>query len=122
MKAISQNLNKIFQIDATFLKDLLQMEIDWSWSAEYVCRWIRAQTKPYPGAFFLHKGKKIIIWKATLLKTDVPFIEGKFIQTKTGSVSIKCSDHLVQLNEIEHHNRIYKNEEIADFLSNLGLI
>ena len=96
--------------------------IDWSWSAEYVCRWIRAQTKPYPGAFFLHKGKKIIIWKATLLKTDVPFIEGKFIQTKTGSVSIKCSDHLVQLNEIEHHNRIYKNEEIADFLSNLGLI
>ena len=30
---------------------------------------IRAVTKPYPGAFFFEKEKKIIVWKSKVLKS-----------------------------------------------------
>ena len=29
---------------------------------------IRATTKPYPGAFFMKESKKVIIWKAKIIK------------------------------------------------------
>lgn len=38
--------------------------IDWSWSAGRIRNFIRAQTKPYPGAFTLIAGKKVRIWSA----------------------------------------------------------
>lgn len=39
-------------------------EIDWKKSPEEIHNFIRAQTKPYPGAFFVIEGKKITIWDA----------------------------------------------------------
>ncbi|MBL0198956.1 MAG: methionyl-tRNA formyltransferase [Chitinophagaceae bacterium] len=41
-------------------------EIDWSLSAKNIKDFIRAQTKPYPGAFTMIGGKKIIIWDADI--------------------------------------------------------
>jgi methionyl-tRNA formyltransferase len=41
-------------------------EIDWSKSTEEITDFIRAQSKPYPGAFFIHQGKKVTIWDATI--------------------------------------------------------
>ena len=40
--------------------------IDWSWSAERIQNFIRAQTRPYPGAFTVIDGKKVTIWEATV--------------------------------------------------------
>jgi methionyl-tRNA formyltransferase len=40
--------------------------IDWSWSAKKIKDFIRAQTKPYPGAFTIIEGKKITIWDADI--------------------------------------------------------
>lgn len=44
--------------------------IDWSQSAEYIDRFIRAQTRPYPGAYFFYKSKKVTVWKATIYKVN----------------------------------------------------
>ena len=41
-------------------------EIDWTWDAQRIRDFIRAQTKPYPGAFFYIEGKKVIIWDADI--------------------------------------------------------
>ncbi len=41
--------------------------IDWSRGAEEIRNFIRAQTKPYPGAFTIIGGKKIIIWEADVI-------------------------------------------------------
>lgn len=41
-------------------------EIDWSWDSERIKNFIKAQTKPYPGAFTIINGKKIIIWDADI--------------------------------------------------------
>ncbi len=40
--------------------------IDWSWDAQTIRNFIRAQTKPYPGAFTFIGGKKVVIWDATI--------------------------------------------------------
>ena len=41
-------------------------EINVNWSADKIHDFIRAQTKPYPGAFFIINGKKITIWDAKI--------------------------------------------------------
>ncbi len=41
-------------------------EIDWTWGAKRIKDFIRAQTKPYPGAFTYISGKKVTIWKADI--------------------------------------------------------
>lgn len=45
-------------------------QIDWAWSAKRVRDFIRAQTKPYPGAFTYFNNKKVIIWDADVLETN----------------------------------------------------
>ena len=40
--------------------------IDWTQSPENLRNFIRAQTKPYPGAFTIINGKKITIWDADI--------------------------------------------------------
>jgi len=44
-------------------------EIDWTRSSEEIYNFIRAQSKPYPGAFTIINGKKIKIWNADI--TDI---------------------------------------------------
>lgn len=40
--------------------------IDWSKSPKEIERFVRAQTKPYPGAYTIINGKKVIIWDCTV--------------------------------------------------------
>jgi methionyl-tRNA formyltransferase len=40
--------------------------IDWKWSALAVYNFIRAQTRPYPGAFTTLGGRKLFVWEAKL--------------------------------------------------------
>lgn len=40
--------------------------IDWNWEAKRIYDFIRAQTKPYPGAFTYINNKKVIIWDADI--------------------------------------------------------
>ena len=39
-------------------------EVNWTWEAEKINRFIKAQTKPYPGAWTKIGNKKIILWDA----------------------------------------------------------
>ncbi|MGO9589680.1 MAG: methionyl-tRNA formyltransferase [Candidatus Acidiferrales bacterium] len=40
--------------------------VDWNWPSRRLYNWVRALTKPYPGAFFCSGSTKITIWKASL--------------------------------------------------------
>ena len=42
--------------------------IDWSWNAKRIKDFIRAQTKPYPGAFTIINNKKIVLWDADIIE------------------------------------------------------
>ena len=50
---------------------------------------IRAQTKPYPGAFFMAKKKKITVWKAEYSNQVGPTGE---IESRNGELILFCSD------------------------------
>lgn len=41
--------------------------IDWSWDTKKIKDFIRAQTKPYPGAYTILNGKKLYIWDAEII-------------------------------------------------------
>tara|TARA_R110001606_G_scaffold384411_1_gene547272 strand:+ start:4084 stop:4872 length:789 start_codon:yes stop_codon:yes gene_type:complete len=40
--------------------------IDWSWETKKIKNFIRAQTKPYPGAYTIIEGNKVTIWDAEI--------------------------------------------------------
>ncbi|MBI4647022.1 MAG: methionyl-tRNA formyltransferase [Bacteroidia bacterium] len=42
-------------------------KIDWTWDSKRIKNFIRAQTKPYPGAWTIINDKKIIIWDANII-------------------------------------------------------
>ena len=44
--------------------------INWEWSAKRIKNFIRAQTKPYPGAFTYINNKKVTIWDADIYDDD----------------------------------------------------
>lgn len=43
--------------------------IDWSKTAKEIYDWVRALTRPYPGAFSFHKGRKLFIWSCKWIET-----------------------------------------------------
>lgn len=55
-------------------------QIDWSQTAKQVRNFIRAQTTPYQGAYFMHSGDRIRVWECRIR----PLIEG----TKPGTITL----------------------------------
>jgi len=60
-------------------------------------RLIRATTKPYPGAYFLKNSKKVIIWKAKILKKGFRNVDYSFrniLEFKDGLLNIEEMEFL----------------------------
>jgi len=79
--------------------------IDWRWSARKVYNWVRAQTKPYPGAFFFYQGKKYTLWWVeenteiiSNKKIGIPFLVGKDMFIRCGVGVVKVIDFEVVKN------------------------
>lgn len=79
-------------------------QIDWRMPAAGIHNLVRALTRPYPGAHFMHKGVEYKVWKTGLVKADedISFIEpGKVLNVRDGVPTVKCADGLIQLMEHE---------------------
>lgn len=79
-------------------------QIDWRMSSQNIYNLIRALSKPYVGAHFIHDGLEIKVWKASEIKTNYyPNIEpGKVINVnKDGSIDIKTGDNLIRILEYD---------------------
>jgi methionyl-tRNA formyltransferase len=72
--------------------------IDWSWPAERVHNFVRALTRPYPGAWFGSGEARQRIWKTSL---DAPDIRGRpgHIFTLQGKRYAVCGDRALQIIE-----------------------
>ncbi len=77
-------------------------QIDWRMSSRGVHNLVRALTKPYVGAHFLHRGREIKIW-VTELVADLPknVEPGKIIELSAGGPVVKCGEHGVRLIKTE---------------------
>ena len=71
-------------------------------SARQVHDWVRAQTRPYPGAFTSFGGKRLTVWRSARTAVSAPAdVEtGMFVVNDT-SLMVCCADRLlVELREI----------------------
>lgn len=80
--------------------------IDWTKPAEEIRNFIRAQTRPYPGAFSYANGKKINIWKAEVTKNKkcVSGIPGQIISIENNSLLVETKEGCFRITDYEPRN------------------
>lgn len=72
-------------------------KINWSMKAIYIDRFIRAQSKPYPGAFtFLNKNKIYIFKSKIIKKLPKKYLVKENFYKKKNKIYFKSSDYFIQ--------------------------
>lgn len=98
---------------ATYYKKRTQKdgEIDFLWNDIKIYNYVRAITKPYPGAYFIYKGKVVIVWEAELLNQITDEDPGFFLidnishslLVSTGNKKMICFKRLQLQNSSEFY-------------------
>ena len=84
--------------------------INWDWQKERIRNWVRALSKPYPGAFSYINGNKIIINKIGF--TEFGFcdtdLNGKIINTNQKLI-VKVQNGAIEIIDFEIENKVIIN-------------
>ena len=72
--------------------------IDWETRAPYLYDWVRAQTRPYPGAFTFLGREKVVVWRARPVDWDGDAPAGTVVDA--GPV-VACGEGALLLEEVE---------------------
>lgn len=76
--------------------------IDWGKTAASIYDHIRAQSRPYPGAFtYLPDGRKLTVWSATEEETLFYGVPGSVMAIATDSVVVACGKGAIRLTDID---------------------
>ena len=112
-EAQSGELNKVKQDDskATYFGKRTPDDglINWNWHKERIRNWVRAQAHPYPGAFSLLNGEKVIIDEVNY--SDVGFSDtiknGAILEIKENPI-IKCPNGTIELTQVRNQDILKK--------------
>ena len=75
--------------------------IDWSWPARRIHDFVRAQTRPYPGAFTsLPDGRRLTVYRAELEERRFMGAPGAVVETGPEAVTVAAGEGAVRLIEI----------------------
>ena len=94
--------------------------IDCSMDVEYIDRFIRAQTKPYPGAFIKIGDAKLKIWKAERSKKSMA-IEKNLLYCEGEELILGCLDGGITLKEISVENGSLVSEKDQIWINNIKI-
>jgi len=75
--------------------------IDWDTRAAYLNDWVRAQTRPYPGAFTWFGDDKIVVWRASAVDLYVEAPAGLIVTQRPEGVIVACGEGGLVLEEVE---------------------
>jgi methionyl-tRNA formyltransferase len=75
--------------------------IDWETRAPYLDDWVRAQTRPYPGAFTYLGEDKVVVWRARPVELDEPATAGTIVAERPEGPVVACGEGGLVLEEIE---------------------
>jgi methionyl-tRNA formyltransferase len=75
--------------------------IDWNTRALYLYDWVRAQTRPYPGAFTYLGEERIVIWQARPASLEESAAPGTIVARGESEVVVACGEGALVLEEIE---------------------
>ncbi len=87
--------------------------IDWKRHASKVHDFIRAQSKPYPGAFtYLPDKRKLTVWSAVEETDKFYGVPGSVVAIKEESVTVACSDGAIRILALEVDGVEYSPNQI----------
>ena len=73
--------------------------IDWETRAPYLHDWVRAQTRPYPGAFTYLGDERVVVWRARPVEGSGP--AGTVLEERTEGPVVACGEGALLLEEVE---------------------
>lgn len=89
--------------------------IDWSKDAHVVDRYIRAQTRPYPGAFSYFNGRPLYIWKAIPFSLSGTERKPGFVEmTLEHDFFISCGSGCIKIVSVSYDGKTFNKEKICD--------
>jgi methionyl-tRNA formyltransferase len=75
--------------------------IDWETRAPYLYDWVRAQTRPYPGAFTFLGDEKVVVWRARPVELQETAPAGTIVAERPEGHVVACGEGGLLLEEIE---------------------
>lgn len=75
--------------------------IDWETRAPYLYDWVRAQTRPYPGAFTFLGDEKIVVWRARPVELEAAAPAGTIVAERSEGPVVACGEGALVLEEVE---------------------
>jgi methionyl-tRNA formyltransferase len=75
--------------------------IDWNTRALYLYDWVRAQTRPYPGAFTYAGDERVVVWHARPAALDDTAPPGTVVSRGDTEVVVACGEGALVLEEVE---------------------
>jgi methionyl-tRNA formyltransferase len=75
--------------------------IDWEMRAPYLYDWVRAQTRPYPGAFTYLGQEKLVVWRARPVELDGEAPAGTVVGREGDDAIVACGEGGLVLEEVE---------------------
>jgi methionyl-tRNA formyltransferase len=75
--------------------------IDWETRASYLYDWVRAQTRPYPGAFTYVGDQKVVVWRARPIALGEQASAGTVVSERPEGPVVACGEGALVLEEIE---------------------
>lgn len=92
--------------------------IHWEWSAKQIDRFIRAQTKPYPGAFSWVGDKKLTIWSAEQAINPLPPPRASgLVGASDSDCLVGCADGWLKLRDVELNGQPMGSGELHSLLA-----
>ncbi len=80
--------------------------IDWETRAPYLYDWVRAQTRPYPGAFTYLGEEKVVVWRARPVDETEAAPAGTIVAEHADGHVVACGEGALVLEEIETTGRL----------------
>jgi methionyl-tRNA formyltransferase len=75
--------------------------IDWNTRAPYLGDWVRAQTRPYPGAFTFLDDTRVVVWRAAPVSLERDEPAGMVVEQRDAGVVVACGEGGLLLEEVE---------------------
>ena len=91
-------------------------KIDWAKGCEYIERFIRAQTRPYPGAYTLLREERLHIWRAKVTERAYGESCGSVVISDS-KVFISTGTTLMELREVTYQGKEYTDGKIKEVFS-----
>jgi len=87
--------------------------IDWTHDAKSIDRFIRAQTRPYPGAYTTLSGENLIVWEVSRSSESLGYPAGTVVRKGDG-YWVCCGDGAVSLRSLQFRDRDVEGPQLMN--------